>query len=205
MSVEISSWYLCHTPKCTTNHILNCCPTSLSQGRYTWRHDSVLLQLFKLFRSNLDSNIQIYADLDNLRASESPPSTVPLDILVTAARPDIVIVDHRIIQLIELTIPANNCTSLENEDQGNTKISLSPVISNLGKSLLILTLLKLEPWAITIHPQLMQSITSFHTCWKPRKQLSTMLSTTLILCSYAIFNSRHFQDWVSPTVTPLTV
>ncbi len=102
---------LCGTPQCTTNHILNCCPTSLFQGRYTWRHDSVLSRLLRLLRSNLDDNSSVYVDLDGLRASDSPPSTVPLDILVTSARPDVVIIDDRI---IELTIPANNATSLGN-------------------------------------------------------------------------------------------
>ena len=37
-----SSCKLCHYSSCTVHHILNCCPASLNQGRYTWRHDSVL-------------------------------------------------------------------------------------------------------------------------------------------------------------------
>ena len=32
---------LCDNP-CTVQHILNGCPVSLSQGRYTWRHDKAL-------------------------------------------------------------------------------------------------------------------------------------------------------------------
>ena len=70
--------------------------------------------LFRLLRSNLDDAISVCVDLDGLRASDSPPSTVPLDILVTSARPDIVIIDDRSVQIIELTIPANNATSLGN-------------------------------------------------------------------------------------------
>ena len=33
---------LCQTPQPTMNHILTGCSIALVQGRYTWRHDSVL-------------------------------------------------------------------------------------------------------------------------------------------------------------------
>ncbi|KAI2662986.1 2,3,4,5-tetrahydropyridine-2,6-dicarboxylate N-succinyltransferase [Labeo rohita] len=41
---EDLSWHLCQTPA-TLRHILVGCKTSLSQGRYTWRHNQVLRQL----------------------------------------------------------------------------------------------------------------------------------------------------------------
>ena len=45
----------CHvcnsTESCTLHHILSSCPTALSQGRYTWRHDSVLQLLQSLVSS----------------------------------------------------------------------------------------------------------------------------------------------------------
>jgi hypothetical protein len=36
---------LCTHKQCTLIHILSCCPVALRQGRYTWRHDSVLQTL----------------------------------------------------------------------------------------------------------------------------------------------------------------
>src|SRR3954453_23481902 len=36
---------LCSHPQCTLHHILVNCPFALNQGRYTWRHDSVLANL----------------------------------------------------------------------------------------------------------------------------------------------------------------
>ena len=36
---------LCSHKKCTLHHILVNCPFSLEQGRYNWRHDSVLLNI----------------------------------------------------------------------------------------------------------------------------------------------------------------
>ena len=51
------------------------------------------------------TDTEIYADLPGLRASDSPPATVPLHVLVTSARPDIVIIEDATITLLELTIP----------------------------------------------------------------------------------------------------
>ena len=36
---------LCANVQCTLHHILVNCPFALNQGRYTWRHDSVLLDI----------------------------------------------------------------------------------------------------------------------------------------------------------------
>src|SRR4051812_22877478 len=36
---------LCSHPNCTLHHILANCPFALNQGRYTWRHDSVLANI----------------------------------------------------------------------------------------------------------------------------------------------------------------
>ena len=40
--VESAACKLCDSPQCTLHHILVNCSYSLNQGRYTWRHDSVL-------------------------------------------------------------------------------------------------------------------------------------------------------------------
>ena len=50
---------LCQSSPCTVHHILNCCPVSLNQGRYTWRHDSVLRSLFDIVSANLPSTFVI--------------------------------------------------------------------------------------------------------------------------------------------------
>ena len=66
--IQVSSHCkLCQGPQATTGHILSACPKALEQGRYTWRHDSVLLSLVKSLEKVLP-NVQIYADLDNMCA-----------------------------------------------------------------------------------------------------------------------------------------
>ena len=51
---------------------------------------------------------KLYADLPGLRASESPPATLPADLSTSTARPDIVLVSEESVTMLELTIPSNS-------------------------------------------------------------------------------------------------
>ena len=63
--IQVSSHCkLCQRPQTTTGHILSACREALEMGRYTWRHDFVLLSLVRSLGKAMP-NIQIYADLDN--------------------------------------------------------------------------------------------------------------------------------------------
>ena len=55
---------LCSKDVCTTAHILGACKVSLLQGRYTFRHDTVLRQVIaalKTFISNIKEAVPISA------------------------------------------------------------------------------------------------------------------------------------------------
>ena len=59
LASESSLFYLCHKYVCTIPHILGACKISLQQGRFTFRHDSVLQHLvlvLKSFLKNLPIN-----------------------------------------------------------------------------------------------------------------------------------------------------
>src|SRR3954452_20628789 len=43
--IDVATCALCGGKQCTLHHILVNCPFALNQGRYTWRHDSVLANL----------------------------------------------------------------------------------------------------------------------------------------------------------------
>ena len=62
------------------NHVLNGCPVALQQGRFTFRHDAVLSCLMAELQKACLDGVEIFADLDGKRASESgfPPATIPL-------------------------------------------------------------------------------------------------------------------------------
>ena len=94
---------LCHCTQPTTNHILTGCSIALGQGRYTWRHDSVLQVLVRNFKKDLPPCYKIYADLPGYQESVSPPSTIPPHITSTLSRPDLVVVSTDSIALLELS------------------------------------------------------------------------------------------------------
>ena len=63
-------------PLCNAQHVFNCSPTALTDGRCTWRHDMVLATLLP-FLQRFNSAANIYTHLPNHRACESPPATIP--------------------------------------------------------------------------------------------------------------------------------
>ena len=68
-------------------------------------HDSILTHLSKTLKHHLSEEATLYADLLAIghRASENPPSTVPVSLVPTAARPHIVIIQGKDVQLLELS------------------------------------------------------------------------------------------------------
>ena len=86
----------------TLEHILNFCSVSLNQGRYTWRHNTVLNNITSSILQNKPSNLEVYCDIAGLDINGG---TIPPDILVTQARPDLVLLNRqeKIICLLELT------------------------------------------------------------------------------------------------------
>jgi len=95
--------------------ILNSCPIALQQGRYVYRHDQVLLSLLVDIEEYCD-DANVFADLDNYRAGNTPLATIPPSILTTSYRPDIVIFNAErrdIIRVLELTCPFNSLEHLQ--------------------------------------------------------------------------------------------
>ena len=95
---------LCSYNTCTAHHVLSSCPSALSDGQYTWRHDRVLAKLFQFVRDH-NPAATVFADIPSLRACESPPATVPTQVATTTARPDIVLYQDKSVTLLELTVP----------------------------------------------------------------------------------------------------
>ena len=73
--------------------------------------------------SHLPNSVEVFGDIDGFRAFETLETTLPLDILVTAARPDIVVINRtkNAISIIELTIPFDSQESLDRAHIFKTK------------------------------------------------------------------------------------
>ena len=80
--------------KQTQLHVLNNCTKAAEDGRYTWRHDSILYTLLHYIQQLTNFGFEIYADLQGFR----PPTQ-----LFNRFRPDIVLVKENEITAIELT------------------------------------------------------------------------------------------------------
>ena len=109
-----ASCHLCKSNSPTVLHILNIFPTSLNPKRFTWKHNCVLLKLFSFMRSFLEDEDVLYINIPGKGASESPSSIIPVSILATFARPDMVLIRNMIIMLLEFTVPYDSWENLRN-------------------------------------------------------------------------------------------
>ena len=102
----------------TLEHILNFCSVSLTQGRFTWRHNSVLNHIANTLQQNKPSNLEVFCDI---AGQDINGGTIPPDILVTQSRPDLVLLnrDDKTICLLELT-----CSFERNAEAANLRKSI---------------------------------------------------------------------------------
>ena len=189
----------------TLLHILSNCSTSLDQGRYTWRHDSVLTSIITLIRPHLYDGMVLYSDMIGYQAPHG--GTIPPHILVTNLRPDIFIVDEnaRIAIVFELTCPWDN-----NIERSHTykEEKYSPLVADLANSFSVFHF-SVE---VSVRGQVTKNnrarLKSFvyRSCRDARpltKSLTKIISKAALLSSFSLFNARKEPSWISPT--PLVV
>ena len=192
---------LCDSPCCTARHILNSCPDALN--RYKWRHNQALQIIVQFLKNHCKSNCRIFADLDNWRATDNPPSTIPPSILATRSAPDIVIMDHSnpkkiTAALIELTVPWNSEDAISNAHRRKaTKENYCQLVANLHSLGIKADLLPIEIGSLGHYNRnAAQVIKKWSTA--SMKQINDMYdaaSTKVISCSQTIFFARHSRLW----------
>jgi hypothetical protein len=123
--------------KQTLFHVLVHCKHSLSQGRLTWRHDSILNHITGCLKSTHvgKTTVELYCDLDGLQALDG--RLVPADVLVQPQRPDLVIFDRSVhgrhkIALVELTCPWDTDAKRAKEQKASRYADLETPLSNEG-------------------------------------------------------------------------
>ena len=72
--------------------MLSNCRVALDQGRYTWRHNSVLATIIRLIRPLLANGFELFSDLPGYMAPGG--GSIPPNVLVTNLRPDIPIINE---------------------------------------------------------------------------------------------------------------
>ena len=187
---------LCQSTQPTSNHILTGCSVALDQGRYTWRHDSVLQVFVRNLQKVLLPCFKLYADLPGYLASASPPSTIPPNFSSSLSRPDLVLVSSDSIVLFELTVVTNTkhhftAASLRKQDR------YGPLLQDLRDSALSVDLVTIEIGCLGhFTPATISKLSEI--CHLPKRNVHSMLqqaAKVAISCSYRIFNARQSPSW----------
>jgi len=200
---NLMQWGKSSTDKCphcsqkeTLFHILNGCKTGLDQGRYTWRHDSLVNYLYKVSKT---SSLEVYADLPGKTTSTG--GTVPADVLVTSERPDLILLDRakKEIFIYELTVAFETRIEAAHSLKSDKYAALGDDLFSRG-------------WKVNYHifevgsrghmPQhtkeSMYKILKLTDEPMTPKKFYSIISKLIVLCSYKLFIARKETEWISP-------
>ena len=175
----------------TIVHTLAGCKIALEQGRYTWRHDSILLKLYTSFAQAVGFNnwIGLWAN------PKKPPYPLPPCFPPTPQQPDIIFYkpDTRQVCLIELTAGCE-----ENREQGyeykqNRYAELCAFAEMKGWTVLQYSI---HVGARGVLCKRLSELMAFAKIkGTAAKNLRTELRQTAIACSYCIWIHRKQMNW----------
>ena len=173
----------------------------LEQGRYTWRHDSVLRIILHTLQEISHTSWTFYCDLAG--SNKVAGTTIPPDILATQQRPDLVLVNResKSIIVIELTVPFEQNIHNAHERKVNRYSSLIMDLQEQGHDSKLYCIEIGSRGLITECNKC--NIQEIFTSISPgKKQLKNKckkfqrdLSKRAILASYTIFYSKYDHDW----------
>ena len=191
---------LCASPNATLAHITNMCTVALNQGRFTWRHDSVLLQIASTVKGQATQETEVFADLPSYKVNGT---TIPADILVSTgegSKPDLVLINRKrkTIALLELTCSLLGSATKAHtfKDQRYTQLSID--LEEKGYQVFLVPFEVLSPGHIS--HQCKESIknTLQQFSIRTKKALYENLAKIALLCTMSIFHAYQVKEWVSP-------
>ena len=173
----------------TFQHVVSSCTVYLEEGRYIWRHNSVILCLAKTLSSLF--NCSIYADLHSFLS----PSFITGDSL----RPYLALVtDNSSLYIIELTVGFESNIQM-NSDRKKTKYS--SLISDLTPAYSEVTLVNLSMSVLVTMGKSSESLITMLDDLKLDKTASNIIVKKLrniaIHCTYYVFCCRN-KSWKNP-------
>ena len=221
------SCFLCNKNICTIAHILGACPFSLNQGRFTYRHDSILNYLVSILTSFIKEKSRTKPKKVNkihfVKEGQKPPShsekvsgilhltsdwtiladiddnyIFPVQIALTQLRPDIVVFSTSLKRVVLIEL-----TSPCEENMNNWHVT------KLNKYASLLKVITMNKWHVDLFAVEVGArgyvSTSLSGCLK-RLGLPRNLSRDTIKnvgrismeCSFCIWLCRNSKDWVRP-------
>ena len=184
----------------TLAHILSNCSTALTQGRYTWRHNSVLSSFINLIRPHLKDGMVLFSDMPGFQAPHG--GTVPPHILATSLKPDIVVINERSLEVFvfELTCPWD--TNIARSHTYKSE-KYAPLVADLSQTRIV-SFFSIE---VSARGQITKDNCSrlksflFKTCSDPKKLFKPAVgisSKAALLASFSIFAARREPTWEDP-------
>ena len=189
---------LCDHSPCTLFHLLSNCPKALEQGRYDYRHDSVLSFLYSVVRRMKGDKVEVYCDLDGGRVNGT---TIPPDIVLTTSKPDLVIVDRSAtpprLDLIELTIPWDSGTE---DARIRKQARYARLVDDCNEAGYNCINTPLEIGARGLITQRNRSTLTWLCSRAKERKVKRFISTCsklALLGSYSVWVARRSKDWTA--------
>ena len=174
----------------TRQHVVSSCTTYLEEGRYTWRHDSVLLYLAKTLTSL--SKCSLYADLSSFLS----PSIITGDSL----RLDLVLLTDTSLYILELTVGFESHLQINSDRK---KAKYHSLISDLIPTFSDIKFINLSMSTLGLLGKSSDSLLLFLEDLKFDKPSSKYIIKKImnisIRCSYYIFCLRN-KPWTNPAL-----
>ena len=194
---NLSKWAISQSSACsfclkteTLQHVVSSCITYLEEGRYTWRHNSVLLYLAKTLTSL--SKCSLYADLPSFLS----PSIITGDSL----RPDLVLVTDTSLYILELTVGFESNLQINSDRK---KVNYHSLISDLTPTFSNIKFINLSMSTLGLLGKSSDSLLLFLEDLKFDKPSSQYIIKKImnisIRCSYYIFCLRN-KPWTNPAL-----
>ena len=189
----------------TLAHILSICTVALEQGRFTWRHDSVLKTIVTFINHKLRPGFTLYSDLPGFQAPNG--GSIPPHVLVTPLRPDIFLVNEnsREAVLFELTCPFER-----NIDRSHAykEDKYAPLVADLSRDYKVFHFsVEVAARGMISKPNKARLKSFALRCSdvgsRETKSFIAACSKASLLSSFSIFHARNEPSWSSPT--PLIV
>ena len=174
---------------------------ALDQGRYTWRHNSVLTNIIALIRPSLVPGLRLYSDMDGFLAPGG--GSVPPDILVTNLKPDIVIVNEASAKVVifELTCPWDMNIDRSHTFKEERYAHLVADLSRRFKTYLFSIEISVRGQVTGNNRSHLKAFT-YRVCTEPKKVFGSMVqvcSKVALLSSFSIFSARNEPSWTDPS------
>ena len=186
----------------TLLHVLSNCRVALDQGRYTWRHNSVLATIIRLIRPLLANGFELFSDLPGYMAPGG--GSIPPNVLVTNLRPDIFIINEtsREVIVFELTCPWDSNIARSHDFKENKYAPLVADLSRRYKTFNFSVEISVRGQVSKHNKERLKALT-YRACSDPKsisKSVMQLCSKTALLSSFSIFSARNEPTWENPAL-----